>query len=81
MVTPSSSPPSGVLARLARLLRHRWSDGGLHQALPPEVLERLVTSFVDGAPPAAPLPAEATPLFQRVVRALADSGLAGRRTL
>lgn len=45
------------------------------------VLERLVTSFVDGAPPAAPLPAEATPLFQRVVRALADSGLAGRRTL
>ena len=41
MVTPSSSPPSSVLARLARLLRHRWSDGGLHQALPPEVLERL----------------------------------------
>ena len=41
MVTPSSSPPSGVLARLTRLLRHRWSDGGLHQALPPEVLERL----------------------------------------
>jgi hypothetical protein len=32
---------TGFLHRLARLLRHRWADGGLHQALPPELLERL----------------------------------------
>ncbi|MHA7601340.1 TPM domain-containing protein [Alicycliphilus sp. T452] len=32
---------TGLLHRLARLLRHRWADGGLHQALPPELLERL----------------------------------------
>lgn len=24
-----------------RLLRHRWADGGLHQALPPPLLQRL----------------------------------------
>lgn len=30
-----------MLRRLTRLLRHRWADGGLHQALPPDMLERL----------------------------------------
>ena len=35
------------------------------------VLERLVASFMEGAPAAATLPAEAAPLFQRIVRALA----------
>ena len=35
------------------------------------VLERLVASFIDGAPATAQLPSEATPLFQRVTAALA----------
>lgn len=33
-------PPS-IWRGLQRLLRHRWADGGLHQALPPELLQRL----------------------------------------
>lgn len=35
------------------------------------VLERLVGSYLDGAPATVTLPAEATPLFQRIVQALA----------
>ncbi|WP_370681946.1 thioredoxin family protein [Comamonas sp. GB3 AK4-5] len=35
------------------------------------VLERLVDSYIDGAPAAALLPAEATPLFLRIAKALA----------
>lgn len=35
------------------------------------VLERLVGSYLEGAPAAATLPVEAAPLFQRIVRALA----------
>lgn len=35
------------------------------------VLERLVASFIDGAPATPQLPPEATPLFQRVTAALA----------
>ncbi|MBS0469080.1 MAG: TPM domain-containing protein [Proteobacteria bacterium] len=33
-------PPS-IWRGLTRLLRHRWADGGLHQALPPQLLQRL----------------------------------------
>ncbi len=36
----SHTPPS-ALRSLARLLRHRWTDGGLHHALPPDMLQRL----------------------------------------
>ena len=32
---------TGFLHRIARLLRHRWAEGGLRQALPPDLLERL----------------------------------------
>ena len=31
----------GWLARMARLVRHRWAEGTLHNALPPDLLERL----------------------------------------
>lgn len=34
------------------------------------VLERLLDSYVDGAPAAVQLPAEATPLFLRIAKAL-----------
>lgn len=30
-----------LLHRIARLLRHRWAEGGLRQALPPGLLDRL----------------------------------------
>lgn len=33
--------PTGLLARLARLARHRWADGSQQRVLPPELLERL----------------------------------------
>ncbi|MBS0509513.1 MAG: TPM domain-containing protein [Proteobacteria bacterium] len=33
-------PPS-IWRGLARLLHHRWADGGLHQRLPPDLLQRL----------------------------------------
>ena len=33
-------PPS-IWRGLTRLLRHRWADGGLHQALSPQLLQRL----------------------------------------
>ena len=32
---------TAFLHRIARLLRHRWAEGGLRQALPPDLLERL----------------------------------------
>ncbi|WOI44451.1 TPM domain-containing protein [Acidovorax sp. BLS4] len=35
-----AAPPS-ALSRIARLVRHRWVEGRLHQALPPDVLERI----------------------------------------
>lgn len=35
------------------------------------VLDRLLASFLDGAPATSQLPSEATPLFQRVVASLA----------
>ena len=38
--TPTSRPP-GLWTRIARLLRHRWADGALSAALPPELLQRL----------------------------------------
>lgn len=37
----ATSPIPSVLCALRRLLAHRWADGGLHQALPPDMLERL----------------------------------------
>ena len=39
--SPSSIPPRGLWARLARLLRHRWADGSLGRALPADMLQRL----------------------------------------
>ena len=36
-----TTPRPGLLHRLARLLRHRWAEGSLRQALPPDLLERL----------------------------------------
>lgn len=46
MSSPAHSPsaaarPPGLLQRAARLLRHRWADGILGRALPPQMLERL----------------------------------------
>ncbi|AVO51012.1 hypothetical protein C6568_07450 [Melaminivora suipulveris] len=38
--TPTSRPP-GLWTRIARLLRHRWADGGLRRAMPADMLERL----------------------------------------
>lgn len=38
---PAPAPLPGLPARIARLLRHRWAEGGLHRALPPDLLERL----------------------------------------
>ena len=37
---PTTQPP-GVLQRLARLVRHRWSEGALHRVFPPDLIERL----------------------------------------
>ncbi|WCM87974.1 TPM domain-containing protein [Acidovorax sp. NCPPB 3576] len=37
---PSSASPS-ALSRIARLVRHRWVEGRLQQALPPDLLERI----------------------------------------
>ncbi|MBS0392398.1 MAG: TPM domain-containing protein [Comamonadaceae bacterium] len=41
MATHPPHPPPGILRTLARLLRHRWTDGDLHRVLPPELLHRL----------------------------------------
>ncbi len=41
MVTPTPHSPPSALRGLKRLLRHRWADGGLHQTLPPDMLQRL----------------------------------------
>ncbi len=34
-------PAPSVVKALARLVRHRWADGGLHHTLPPDMLQRL----------------------------------------
>ncbi|MDA8456676.1 TPM domain-containing protein [Acidovorax sp. GBBC 3334] len=39
--SPAPPRPPGLPARIARLVRHRWAEGGLHRALPPDLLERL----------------------------------------
>jgi len=41
MTTSTTHKPPSLLRGLARLLSHRWADGGLHQALPPAMLDRL----------------------------------------
>ncbi|MBS0291708.1 MAG: TPM domain-containing protein [Proteobacteria bacterium] len=41
MANRSAHRPPGILRTLARLLRHRWTDGDLHRALPPDILHRL----------------------------------------
>ncbi|CAM4194098.1 TPM domain-containing protein [Paracidovorax anthurii] len=38
---PPAPRPGRLVARIARLLRHRWAEGRLHRALPPDLLERL----------------------------------------
>ena len=37
---PTTQPP-GVLQRLARVVRHRWSEVALHRVFPPDLIERL----------------------------------------
>ncbi|WP_404301381.1 TPM domain-containing protein [Alicycliphilus denitrificans] len=41
MISSTPHTPPSALRGLARLLRHRWADGGLHQTLPPDMLQRL----------------------------------------
>lgn len=38
---PAPPHPPGFAARIARLVRHRWAEGGLQRALPPDLLDRL----------------------------------------
>ena len=47
MTTSTTHKPPSLLRGLARLLSHRWADGGLHQALPPAMLDRLQRAVID----------------------------------
>ncbi|GKT26977.1 TPM domain-containing protein [Acidovorax sp. SUPP3334] len=44
---PTGAPPAppraapSLLSRVIRLVHHRWVEGGLHRALPPDLLDRI----------------------------------------
>ena len=38
---PSSTAPTGLFQRIARLVRHRWAEGALRRSFPPDMVERL----------------------------------------
>jgi len=39
--SPAQGPAPSLLARIVRLVHHRWVEGRLHRALPPDLLDRI----------------------------------------